>query len=191
MNIKEITFPESLSSTRLILRILADHDKEKLFEMYSNEESARYDDWIPFKKIEEAEDMIANSKKSFDNKEEVRYGIEVKENSRLVGSCGIFGFDEWNKKCMVFYQIHHNERNNGYATEAVKLLTTFAFEILNANRIEAYVTPGNDASLKVLEKNGFLKEGLLREMEFYKNKFWDGIVMGMLKKDFDSLKLSE
>lgn len=35
-----------------------------------------------------------------------------------------------------------------------------------------------------LEKNGFRKEGLLRDIEFYKGRFWDGIVMAMLSKDY-------
>lgn len=188
MNLKGTDFPESLSSTRLRLRTLAEHDREALFEIYSNEQSAKYDDWVPFTGIEEAEAMIVSSREKFICKEELRYGIETKVDSRLVGSCGLFGFDDWNRKCMVYYQIHHDERSNGYATEAVQALTAFTFEILGANRVEAYVTPGNDASLRVLEKNGFSNEGLLREMEFYKDRFWDGIVMAILRKDYEGLE---
>ena len=89
---------------------------------------------------------------------------------------------------MIYYQVHHNERNKGFATNAIKLLVKFIFEELCANRIEAYVTPGNTTSVRVLEKNGFQNEGILREMEYYKDRFWDGIVMGMIRKDFEELE---
>ncbi len=57
------------------------------------------------------------------------------------------------------------------------------FKGLKVNRIEAYVTPGNKASIKVLLKNGFVNEGVMREMEYYKGKYQDGIVFGMFRKD--------
>ena len=41
----------------------------------------------------------------------------------------------------------------GYATEAVGELVCYAFETLKVNRIEAYVTPGNEGSTRVLLKN--------------------------------------
>jgi len=185
MNIKEIIFPKTLSSKRLLLRTLTDEDKGSIFEIYSDEETAKYDDWIPMKKVAQAQRLIDNSNKYFNEKSLLRYGIVLKESNMLIGSCALFDFDEWNKKCSIFYQINRNYWNKGYASEAIKLLVKFAFEELHTNRIEAFITPGNDASQKVLEKNGFIREGLMREMEFYKDKFWDGIVMGMLKKDYE------
>jgi ribosomal-protein-alanine N-acetyltransferase len=174
-------------SEHLILRLLVPEDKETLFELYSNEESSRLDDWIPMKDSIEAKNMINESHRKFDSKSEIRYGIEEVSSGKLVGSCGIFAIDEWNRKCMVYYQIHHNEWNKGYASGAVKMLIDYIFNKLNCNRIEAYITPGNVGSIKALEKNGFVNEGLHREMEYYKGQFWDGIIMAMLKSDFDQL----
>ena len=187
MNINEIDFPSRLSNEKIALRQLQDEDKQAIFDIYSDEESAKLDDWIPFKTVEEATALIEQSKKNFIDKNELRYGIEDLSRKCLIGSCGVFGFDDWNKKCMIYYQVNHNERNKGFATNAIKLLVKFIFEELCANRIEAYVTPGNTASVRVLEKNGFQNEGILREMEYYKDKFWDGIVMGMIRKDFEEL----
>lgn len=52
--------------------------------------------------------------------------------------------------------------NRGYMTMAVAMVTNFAFQDLNLHRIEANVMPGNQASLRVLEKNGYENEGLSR-----------------------------
>lgn len=186
MKLDEIKFPEKIESKKIRLRKLKLEDISVIYDIYSNEDSSKLDDWIPYTKIEEAEALINKSNKDFINKSELRYGIEDVTRNILVGSCGIFGFDEWNKKCMLYYQIHHNERNKGYASEAVKLLVRYAFYDLKSNRIEAYITPGNDSSIRVLEKNGFINEGLLRQMEFYKGQFWDGIVMAILKRDYEA-----
>ncbi len=117
MKLCNIELKEKLSSERILLRKLIKDDQQVIFDIYSHEESAIYDDWDPMKSIKEAEILIANAESSFNNKEEIRYGIVDKDSNELVGSCGIF------------------------------------------------------------------------EMEFYKNKFWDGIVMGMLKKDYDKISI--
>lgn len=185
MNIKDTVFPSELPGERIVLRKLRDTDKQALFDLYSDEESAKLDDWVPFTTVEEAAALIDQSEKNFTDKNELRFGIEDLSRKSLVGSCGIFGFDDRNRKCMIYFQVHHNERNKGYATDAIRLLIDYIFKDLGANRIEAYVTPGNDASVRVLEKNGFQNEGILREMEYYKDKFWDGIVMGLIRRDFE------
>lgn len=187
MKISELIFPEKIESDKVQLRKLITEDSKSIFRIYSHKESAIYDDWIPMKSITEAEKLILKAIKSYDSKTELRYGIIDQESEELIGSCGIFSFDEWNRKCMFYYQVRHDKRNRGFASEAIRLMTKYSFDELGVNRIEAYITPGNDPSLRVLEKNGFHREGLLREMEFYKNKFWNGIVMGMLKSDYVEL----
>lgn len=184
MELNKINFPETITSNRVVLRKLLPGDKTSLFEIYSNKEAAELDDWIPFTLIKEAETMIEESNNDFKCKTQLRYGIVDVERKILVGSCGIFGLDEWNKKCMIFYQVHHDEYNKGYASDSVKMLVDYIFNELKANRIEAYITPGNIASIRVLEKNGFIYEGLHREVEFYKGQFWDGILMAILSRDY-------
>lgn len=50
----------------------------------------------------------------------------------------------------------------GYMLEAVRLVATYAFAKLHLHRIEAACIPGNERSVRVLEKAGFQREGLLR-----------------------------
>ena len=57
------------------------------------------------------------------------------------------------------YWIDQRYSNRGYTTRAVKLLTKFAFEKLQLHRIEIAVRPENDASIKVAEKAGYIREG--------------------------------
>lgn len=74
--------------------------------------------------------------------------------------------------------------NKGYATEAIKAIVDFAFKTMNLNRIEAFITPGNDASVSVLRKVNFTQEGIVRERDLIKGKLEDGIIMAILKRDY-------
>jgi len=86
---------------------------------------------------------------------------------------------------MIGYVLMRSEWNKGYATEVVKALVTFGFEMMNLNRIEAFVTPGNDASIRVLKKSGFLEEGIVRERDLIKGKLEDGVILAILRRDYD------
>lgn len=61
------------------------------------------------------------------------------------------------------YFLAEEHWGKGIATEAVSTLVKFLFEEIDINRIQAEVMPANEVSKKVLLKNGFIKEGLLRQ----------------------------
>lgn len=60
------------------------------------------------------------------------------------------------------YWIGERHAGRGYMVEALRLLSGFAFETLRLHRIEAACIPSNTRSIRVLEKAGFQREGLLR-----------------------------
>ena len=60
------------------------------------------------------------------------------------------------------YKMDMRCQNNGYMTDAVHLVVQYAFKQLGLHRIEANIMPRNKASLRVVEKNGFVSEGLAR-----------------------------
>lgn len=62
--------------------------------------------------------------------------------------------------CYLGYALDEAHQNQGLMTEAVSLITDFAFTELGLHRIEANVMPRNKASLRVLEKCGYKNEGL-------------------------------
>jgi [ribosomal protein S5]-alanine N-acetyltransferase len=59
---------------------------------------------------------------------------------------------------------------------------------MNFQRIEALIEPPNLSSQKLVEKLGFIKEGLLRNYEFTRGKFDDLYMYSLLKQDFDKVK---
>ena len=64
------------------------------------------------------------------------------------------------QSCTLGYKLARQENNKGYMTEAIFATVAFAFSSLKLHRIEANIIPGNEPSIRVIEKTGFKKEGL-------------------------------
>lgn len=77
----------------------------------------------------------------------------------------------------------------GYATEAVSLMTKFAFRDLKLHKLRGLVREFNVGSKKVLEKNGYILEGVLRKEErFDKNSVWEDIYSyALLSSEYNNL----
>lgn len=66
--------------------------------------------------------------------------------------------------------------------ESIQLVIDYAFNILKFHSIEAVIDPDNFASEKVLIKSKFLKEGHLKENEYYDGKFLDTVIYSLINK---------
>jgi ribosomal-protein-alanine N-acetyltransferase len=73
---------------------------------------------------------------------------------------------------------------HGYMTRALRVLLPFVFSELNLHRIEAACIPSNNASVRVLEKCGFVREGLARRYLCINGVWQDHFLFGLLNEDF-------
>jgi ribosomal-protein-alanine N-acetyltransferase len=177
------TFPE-LKSERLIFREVISADVEEIFKIYSNPEVAKYDWYRPIATKDDALSIINRYKRELENKEEITWGVARKSDNKIIGYCNLGTFNDESLRCEIGYGFNRDEWNKGYATEAIKVLVKFGFEIMNFNRIEATVTFGNDASVKALKKANFTQEGIVRERTIMKGKFEDDVILAILRKDY-------
>ncbi len=69
---------------------------------------------------------------------------------------------------------------HGYATEAAKAMVAYGFTTLQLHRIWAECVADNRGSARVLTKVGMQLEGRLRENEYYKGRYWDTLIFGLL-----------
>lgn len=95
-------------------------------------------------------------------KRSYRFYIAPAENPEtIIGAIGLSNV-VWGafRSAFLGYKLDAAYVNRGYMTMAVGMLVDYAFATLGLHRVEANVMPRNRASLRVLEKNGFLCEGL-------------------------------
>jgi len=173
-----------LETKRLILRKLTINDTSDVFNYFSKEEVAKYTDLEKFTTIKQAEKLINSFNKQFRNG--IRWGILLKKNNKIIGSCGFHHcnlqrLDVWNYKVEIGYELTPEYWKKGIMTEALTEIIKYGFNKLSINRIEALIIPENIGSIKLIEKIGFKKEGLLKEYRYEKNNFIDCYIYSILK----------
>lgn len=70
----------------------------------------------------------------------------------------------------------------GYATESVKLIVSYAFDVLRLHKLTAGAYANNISSAKVFKKAGFSVEGLRKKHCFYKGRYVDAVLFGVVRK---------
>ncbi len=101
----------------------------------------------------------------------------------LIGGIGLlydYGFQS--HRSSMGYWLAKPFWNQGWMTEIVQVFTDFIFEARPLIRLEAMVFEGNNASCRVLEKAGFVKEGYLRKAYFKDGKYIDAHFYGKLRE---------
>lgn len=176
------SFPR-LETDRLILRQLRTEDAANLFEIFSMDEVTQYYNLDNFVAIEQAEQLIERWNQRFEEGQSIRWGIALRSDDRIIGTCGYHNWRRADCKAEIGYELNPNHWSKGLMTEAVNRIVSFGFEEMQLNRIEAYVFVTNTASQKLLEKSGFHQEGLLQECYRKNDSFIDALLFAKLQKD--------
>lgn len=176
-------FPK-LETDRLVLRKLQKEDAQALYEYFSLDDVTKYCDLESFKEIQEADELIKNWNQRYEKNQGIRWGITLKSESRLIGTCGFHNWIMEHHKAEIGYELNPQYWNKGIMTEAIQEILKYGFQVLELNRIEAFIDPQNISSRKLLEKSGLREEGLLKEVFFEKNRFVDANIFAILKRDF-------
>jgi [ribosomal protein S5]-alanine N-acetyltransferase len=111
--------------------------------------------------------------------------IMVKETDRHIGLVGLHQFhNEDRHACFGLTIGEKDEWGRGYGTEATRLIVKFAFDTLNLNRVWLQVYEYNARGIRTYEKAGFRREGVLRQDHYRDGRYWDTILMGILREEW-------
>lgn len=178
------TFP-TLESENLILGKIEEKDLEALFEIYDNEKVFEYCGIIPKHNKETVRKMIPHFERDFNKETIIKWGIFRKSNRELVGIMEIGSYNKKVNMVTIGYFLAEKYWNQGITTEAVRILVKHLFEEIHVNRIQAEVMPLNENSKKVLKKNGFTSEGVIRQATIWAGKgLVDLELFSLLKSDY-------
>lgn len=172
-----------INTERLLLRPFVQSDAQDIYEIFSDKQVMKYYDLLPFESLERAKQQVEFFTQGFEQKTMLRWGIEYKDNSKLIGTCGFFAFNEDARKAELGYELNSIYQGRGLMSEALGAILRYIFEETDINRVEAYVEPDNISSQKLAEKLGFTKEGTLRQYERCRGEIIDICVYGCLRSD--------
>ncbi|WP_168124032.1 GNAT family protein [Paenibacillus sp. HB172176] len=173
-----------LETERLILRQIKQEDSREIYNYFSLEEVTKYYDLVSFTNINQAEELINRWNQRFERNQGIRWGITLKSENRVIGTCGFHSWMKNHHRSEIGYELTPQYWRKGIMTEAILKVVEFGFNNLELNRIEAFVEPENVNSRKVLERIEFREEGILREHFYWRNRFVDTAIYSILKKDF-------
>lgn len=184
---KPILFP-AIETERLVLREVTKNDAESLLAYLSDQQVTRHMGLDPFVSAEDALDEIEWYQSIFANGTGMRWGITIKGEDHVIGSCGFLNRTQKHNRSEIGFELSREHWGKGIAAEALSAVIEYGFSELKLNRIEALIEPANSPSQKLVEKNGFTKEGLLRDYEYTQGKYDDLYMYSLLKREFDGGK---
>ena len=112
------------------------------------------------------------------------FGIETIANDEFCGVVAIRNIDREHEQAELSFWLARSAWSNGYMSEVVTATLRYGFETLDLNRLYAYHMVRNPASGRVLEKNGFTQEAVLRDRVKKWGVFEDVCLWAMLKRDW-------
>lgn len=105
-------------------------------------------------------------------------------SDRLIGGISLTNVQRGvTQSASMGYWLGRSFTGQGYMTDAVRTLSVFAFETLRLHRLEAATQPHNIASIRVLERAGFQREGFARSYLKIAGEWRDHILFGLLPSD--------
>jgi len=119
-------------------------------------------------------------------KKDTEYNFKVidPKHGALIGMCGLNFINTENRMANLGYWIRTSRSGQGAATAATLLLAKWGFTELKLERIEILVATGNQRSLRVAEKVGAEREGILRNRLSLNGKMRDAVMFSLIPDDF-------
>lgn len=132
---------------------------EDAFQLYRNHQDAEVKQWIPnesYENLEEAESVVVFFIHCVERKR-LPYvlAVELKETGQLIGDTGVNEVEGKPGEVEIGYTICHEFSGRGYASELLSSMCQFVGSQLGYRTLYGRVMKGNDASIRVLKKNGF------------------------------------
>ena len=173
----------SLSTARLTLCPLRADDAWPLFTMYSDAAFMRYWSFPLMKRFEQAVDYVAHRLQGSAAEIEIVWSVELTATHEVIGICSLFNLEMAAQRAEIGFGLQSAYWGKGYMSEAARAVVDCGFDVLRLHRIEADIDPRNRASARVLEKLGFVREGLLRERWIVDGEISDSAIYGLLRTD--------
>ncbi|ERK30420.1 GNAT family N-acetyltransferase [Clostridium intestinale] len=148
-------FP-NLITTRLVLRQLDVRDMDEFFILKSDKRLLKY--YAPIgKTYDESYRKLQELNADIKDGESITWGITMKNYNKLIGTVCFWNFSEEEYKAEIGYELMIEMQGKGIMKEALEAVIEYGFNYMQLNVIEAVPDPNNESSVRLLERNNFIK----------------------------------
>ncbi|WP_371648738.1 MULTISPECIES: GNAT family N-acetyltransferase [unclassified Streptomyces] len=106
------------------------------------------------------------------------------DGGALVGTATLWGIDTHNRTAHIGLGLLPSSRGKGYGTDVVAVLCHYGFVVRGLQRLAIETLSDNAAMLRSAERNGFVREGVLRSSAWVMGEFLDEVLLGLLAQDW-------
>jgi len=181
----------TIQARRVVLRRIEEEDVDALYSIFSNPDVMRYWSTEPLADREAALELFRSINEGFERRTLLKWGVVRRADNHLMGTATLVNIEFTHRRAEVGYALGREYWGNGYIQEALHALLDYSFDTLNLHRIEADVDPRNAASIRTLERLGFVREGYLRERWQVGGGIFDGLFYGLLRPDWERARRGE
>lgn len=163
----------------IVLREIVTSDAQDYFDYMSRNEmkSCLTKDNIP-QTLEKAIEEVKYWGSLFTNKRSIYWAIALKKTNRMIGTAGFNLISFPNSRAEISYDLSPDHWGKGIMLKSIKGILKFSDYALELVRIQATVIIDNERSIKLLERCGFQKEGILKQYEVVDGRHKDYYMYG-------------
>ncbi|MET7651251.1 GNAT family protein [Streptomyces sp. NPDC005486] len=164
---------------------------------------ARHEDDIPILRAELYDDVVNSSRAEgrpwrpitpgskdsrlvVDDKEQghVPFSVVELDGGTLIGTAVLWNIDNHNRSAHIGLGLLPSARAKGYGTDVVAVMCHYGFIVRGLQRLQIETLSDNAAMLRSAERNGFVREGVLRSSAWVMGEFLDEVLLGLLVQDW-------
>lgn len=173
-----------LETARLRLREIVMSDDEAIFAIRGDYEVTKYNIGDAYTDIEQAQNLIDAMTRLYQEEQELRWGITLKNEDTVIGMCGFNYWQRVDKRASIGFDLNRQFWKRGIMREALYAMLDFGFKEMELNRIEADASSENKASINLLQSLNFQQEGIQREQYYEDGQFYDLVLFGFLRREW-------
>jgi ribosomal-protein-alanine N-acetyltransferase len=162
------------------LRNVTQEDVNEIFFLRSDKRVLQFLGREPAGSVEEASLFIKKINELENNNEGINWGIKLKNEENLIGTICYWNITKQHYRAEMGYVLHPDHQGKGIMQEAMSEVLQYGSTVMKLHSVEARVDPENAASVKLLERSNFIREGLFKEDYFYNGRFLNTAVYSFI-----------
>jgi len=179
LNLNFHPFP-IIETERLLLRQITEQDAAEIFQLRSDPRVTEFLDRVPAQSIEEAHRFITMITEALLESRGICWAITLKPENKLIGTVDIWRIIPEHYRAEIGYGMLTEYHGKGIMQEALTAALQYGFQTMGLHSVEANVNPHNMASIRLLERNKFVREAYFKENYYYDGKFLDSAIYSLL-----------
>ncbi len=154
--------------------------RAELYDDVVNASRAEGRPWRPMTPGSEDARLVVDD----ENQAYVPFSVVELDGGTLVGTATLWGIDNHHRSAHIGLGLLPASRGKGYGTDVVAALCHYGFVVRGLHRLQIETLADNTAMLRSAERNGFVREGVLRSSAWVLGEFLDEVLLGLLVRDW-------